>query len=211
VELVQFYRSSHQKRTKRSTTLQVIPALAAANSLYYGSLAKPRGTNVVGRSVQRGLRRIVIVGFSTSLGLRCRRELTVLTSRVSKDLRCRASFLSKFSSLLEVHNKLRRPCLCPDSAHICRFSGRKDTVPLQLVLSSHGPLPSLLEAPNASESPILFKSYGQTHESEHQTRNRSLRACTEPPAKGTGIVGASVQSGRPKTLASGRPILPRLF
>jgi hypothetical protein len=79
------------------------------------------------------------------------------------------------------------------------------------VLNSHGPLPPLLEAPNASESPILFKSYGQTHESEHQTRNRSLRACTEPPAKGTGIVGASVQSGRPKTLASGRPILPRLF
>ena len=59
MELVQFYRSSHHNRTKGSTTLQVIPALAAANRLYYGSLAKPQGTNVVGRSVQRGLRRIV--------------------------------------------------------------------------------------------------------------------------------------------------------
>ena len=210
MELVQFYRSSHHNRTKGSTTLQVIPALAAANRLYYGSLAKPQGTNVVGRSVQRGLRRIVGF-FEFPRSTVPQRAYCPHFRSQQRSTPVEHRFLSKFSSLLEVHNKLRKPCLCPHSAHICRFSGRKDTTAARCS-TSHGPSipPSRSSICICLESPI-FESYGQTHESEQQTRNRSLRACTEPPAKGTGIVGASVQSGRPKTLASDRPILPRLF
>ena len=210
MELVQFYRSSHHNRTKGSTTLQVIPALAAANRLYYGSLAKPQGTNVVGRSVQRGLRRIV--GF-----------FEFPRSTVPQRAYC-PHFQSQQRSTPVEHR------FYPNSAACLRSIINSENLAFALILpisvafqegkdttaarcsTSHGPSipPSRSSICICLESPI-FESYGQTHESEQQTRNRSLRACTEPPAKGTGIVGASVQSGRPKTLASDRPILPRLF